>query len=52
MKCLLCLWEVLQEDMKTAPMGDVWNEYLRREGIAADYITEVKKYEKEVLNKR
>ena len=43
---------VLQEDMKTAPMGDVWNEYLRREGIAADYITEVKKYEKEVLSKR
>jgi L-rhamnose isomerase len=43
---------VLQEEMKTAPMGDVWNEYLKREGVEADYITEVKKYEKEVLNKR
>ena len=43
---------VLQEDMKTAPMGDVWSEYLKRQGIDADYITEVKKYEKEVLSKR
>lgn len=43
---------VLQEDLKTAPMGDVWDEYLRREGIDSDYITEVKKYEKEVLSKR
>ena len=43
---------VLQEEMKTAPIGDVWNEYLAREGVSADYITEVKKYENEVLNKR
>ena len=43
---------VLQEEMKTAPIGDIWNEYLKREGIEADYITEVKKYESEVLNKR
>ena len=43
---------VLQEEMKTAPIGDIWNEYLKREGVEADYITEVKKYEKEVLSKR
>lgn len=43
---------VLQEEMKTAPMGDVWVEYLSREGIDNDYITEVKKYEREVLSKR
>lgn len=43
---------VLQEELKTAPMGDVWAEYLKREGIAEDYLTEVKKYEEEVLSKR
>ena len=42
----------LQEELKTAPMGDIWDEYLRREGVDADYITAVKEYEKEVLNKR
>ena len=42
----------LQEEMKTAPFGDVWNEYLERESIPADYLAEVKKYEKEVLVKR
>lgn len=43
---------VLQEEMKTAPFGDIWNEYLRREEITTDYLTEVKKYEQEVLVKR
>jgi len=43
---------VLGEDMKTAPLGDVWNEYLRAEGISEDYLGEVKKYEEEVLSKR
>ena len=43
---------VLQEELKTAPMGDVWAEYLKREGISEDYLTEVKKYEEEVLSKR
>ena len=42
----------LQEEMKTAPFGDVWNEYLERENIASDYLSEVKKYEQEVLVKR
>ena len=42
----------LQEEMKTAPFGDVWNEYLERENVASDYLSEVKKYEEEVLVKR
>ena len=40
---------VLSEELKTAPIGDVWNEYLSREGVEINYIEAVKKYEKEVL---
>ncbi len=43
---------VLQEEMKTAPFGAVWNEYLTRENTSVSYIDEVKKYEQEVLVKR
>ena len=43
---------VLQEELKTAPFGDVWTEYLNRENVSANYIDEVLKYEKEVLSKR
>lgn len=43
---------VIQEELKTAPFGDVWEEYLHRENIQNDYLTEVKKYESEVLIKR
>lgn len=42
----------LQEEMKTAPFGDIWNEFLNREGVKQNYIEEVKKYEREVLIKR
>ncbi len=42
----------LQEEMKMMPLGDVWNEFLVREGIEANYLVEVKKYEREVLSKR
>ena len=42
----------IQEEMKTMPFGDVWNEFLAREGVAANYFEEVKKYEREVLSKR
>ena len=37
---------VLNEEMKTMPIGDVWEEYLRRENVPADYLTAVKEYEK------
>ena len=43
---------VLQEEIKTAPFGDVWEEFLKREGIEKDYLTDVKNYEREVLLKR
>lgn len=43
---------VLQEEMKTAPFGAVWNEYLKAENVSASYLDEVKKYEQEVLVKR
>lgn len=43
---------VLQEELKTAPFGDIWVEYLESEKIPADYFSEVKEYEKEVLLKR
>ena len=44
--------QVLQEELKTAPLGDVWEEYLSRQGLSNSYIDEVKKYEAEVLSKR
>ena len=43
---------VMQEDLKTMPIGDIWAEYLRRENVDADYITPVVAYEKEVLAAR
>ena len=43
---------VVQEELKTAPFGDVWNEYLERENTPAEYFAEVKRYEQEVLSKR
>lgn len=43
---------VLQEEIKTAPFGDVWREYLNREGVEADYIEKVMAYEKKILEER
>lgn len=43
---------VLSEEMKTAPFGDVWQEFLDRENISADYLTEIKEYEQSVLKGR
>ncbi len=43
---------VMQEDLKTMPIGDVWAEYLRRENVEADYLTPIVAYEQEVLSKR
>ena len=42
----------LSEEMKTMPFGDVWNEFLNREGVVQNYLSEVRKYESEVLSKR
>ena len=43
---------VLQEDMKTAPFGDIWDEYLRRENVPGDYISPILDYEKNTLEAR
>ena len=43
---------VVQEELKIAPFGDIWNEYLERENTPVEYFAEVKRYEQEVLSKR
>ncbi len=43
---------VTSEELKTAPIGDVWDEFLSRENKENNYIDEVLKYEKEVLVNR
>ena len=42
----------MQEDMKTMPFGDVWDDYLKRQQVNADYVKEVLQYENEVLKER
>ena len=42
----------LSEEMKTMPFGDVWDEFLARENVPKNYLSEVRKYESEVLSKR
>ena len=42
----------LQEEMKMMPLGEVWEEFLSREGVVTNYFAEVKQYESEVLSKR
>ena len=45
---------VRQEELKTLPFGDIWNEYCKECGVPADgkWFEIVKNYEKEVLAKR
>ncbi len=45
---------VMQEEIKTYPFGEVWNEYCRSCGTdgSAEWFNEVKRYEEEVLLKR
>ena len=44
----------LQEELKTLPWGEVWEEYLKRQGMVSDkeMFEDVRQYEKEVLSKR
>lgn len=43
----------LSEELKTLPFGGVWEEYLRRQGVAGgDWYDKVKKYEDDVLSSR
>ena len=43
-----------QEEVKTLPFGDIWEEYCNRCDVPADmkWFEEVEKYEKDVLSKR
>lgn len=43
---------VMQEELKTMPFGAVWSEYLKRNDVKEDYLTEVLDYEKKVLVNR
>lgn len=42
----------LQEELKLAPLGDIWNEFLARENIVNNYYNVVKEYEEKELVKR
>ena len=44
--------QVKLEQQKTMPFGDVWDEFLKRENVVKDYLSEVKEYEKVVLQER
>ena len=43
---------VKQEEYKTLPFGAVWNEYLKRQSLCEDYLTEIREYENTVLKER
>lgn len=43
---------VLQERVKMLPFSDVWNEYLRRQGMDENYFEETMRYEKEIAPSR
>ena len=44
----------LQEELKTLPWGEVWEEYLKEQGVVSDaeMFEQIKAYEKDVLVKR
>lgn len=43
---------VKQEEYKTLPFGAVWKEYLKRENLSEDYLTEIREYENKILRER
>lgn len=45
---------VQQEEQKTLPFGEVWNEYCRRAGVPEDgtWLPQVREYEKKILEAR
>ena len=42
----------LSEKFKMMPVGDVWDEYLPRQGLSEDWFGEVEAFEKDVIAKR
>ena len=43
---------VMQEEVKDLPFGAVWKEYLKRENLSEDYLSEIRDYEKEIVKVR
>ena len=45
---------VLNEEIKTLPFGEIWDEYCRRQNVEVgmDWFEKVEKYEEKVLNTR
>ena len=45
---------MLQEEIKTYPMGDIWEEFCKQNNVIAteEWFNEIKTYEKEILSKR
>ena len=45
---------MLQEEIKTYPFGDIWDEFCSRGGVPLrqEWFNEVERYEREVLSKR
>ena len=45
---------IMQEKLKTYPLGEVWDEYLRRCNVPCDddLVKEIRQYEDEVLLRR
>ncbi len=43
---------VRTEEARTLPLGALWQEYLHREGVPADYFSAVKTYEEKILAER
>lgn len=44
--------QVKHEELKLLPLGDIWDEFLKRENINVDYLSNVKEYEKNILINR
>lgn len=42
----------MHERFKFMPISDVWDEYLRRQGLSEDWFDEVERYEAEVISSR
>jgi L-rhamnose isomerase len=47
-------WErlALMEESKTLPTGAVWEEFCRRHDVPADWMAEIRTYERDILSKR
>ena len=45
---------VMQEELKTFPFGDIWEEYCKQNHVKADssWFEDIKVYEQDVLQKR